>query len=503
MSFPDYTDAVDDGDLTAAVVYRLTDASGAVWRSAPQILVNAANATEANRPSLDPDGQWLIIPTLRHLMAGTTAQIEIYLGSVDLQMYRVIDNDPTVDYVEFCIQAPVGVDLKTESMPGGTMITVAAAIAAAPVGEDIYTSGNALPNDPPPQLQAAAMWRNRVIGGQGNWIWVSQEFATGIGVQFSTKLRSEWLDGTGDITGICPIDWNYCAIFKSDAIGIISGAGPDGMGHGNFIVQTLATKEGTANPNSLANGADGCYYQGAQTYRQMLLGSDLQVKEACPGAFDIFANGGPTSITAAIHVEAKRQIWFCTATTIVVLDYKHRTERSPLGSVYTWPRAVGGGAVGAAIVGGIPVLMCASGITEAQVAGQGYDLATNGTTKTAVLRTIETGEISPFGLQRMFNVSRAAVLAEWITAHTMTMSIYPNYSATATTQSLDLTAAPAQFATRPEGCMRIQALRIKLVESTYAPGGVPVYGAGSKFVGFALELQDHGKLQLLDVGRNF
>lgn len=489
--FPAYDHAVDDGDTSVAIVYRLTDSAGAVWRSAPRLLVNAlrANVSWAS-------GQWLVIPTLRHLMAGTTAQIEVYQGSVDLKRYRVIDNDPTVDYIEFCFTDPA-----QSIVSPGIMPTVAEAIAAAPVGEDIYTSGNALPNDPPPQLQTVVMWRNRAIGGFGNWIWVTQEFATDVGVQWSSKLRSEWLDGTGDIIGICPIDWNYCAIFKRDAIGVISGPGPDGMGHGNFIVQTLATKAGCANPASLVNGADGCYYQDAQTNRMMLLGSDLQVKEACPGAFDTFEAG--TQIKAALHVEAKRQVWFLTAAKVIVLDYKHRTERAPLGSVYLWNRAVGGGAVGAAIVGSTPTIMCASGVTEAQVPSQAYDLATDGTTKTAINRTFETGDISPLGLQRMFNVSRLAVLTEWISAHTVALTVYPNYATSATAVTKDLTAAPGQFLNRPAGCMRIQAVRFKLVESTLSVGGVPVYGAGSKFVGFALELQDHGKLQFLDVGRIF
>jgi hypothetical protein len=160
-----YAWPVDDGDISIAVVYRLIDSSGAVWRSAPRLLVNALSSDTSSG-----SGQWLVIPTMRHLMAGTVAQIEIYQGDVDLKRYRVIDNDPTVDYIEFCFTAPVGVDPDDV----GTMPTVAAAIAAIPVGEDIYTIGNALPNDPPPQLQAIATWRNRAIGGFGNWIWVSQ-----------------------------------------------------------------------------------------------------------------------------------------------------------------------------------------------------------------------------------------------------------------------------------------------------------------------------------------
>lgn len=495
---PDHASPITTGDTGIAIVYRLTDASGAIWRSSPQVLANALVWSES--PSVNASGQWIIIPTLRHLLPGVTAQIEIYIGQVDLQLFRVIANDPTRDYIEFCPQSNVDGTYPT------LMITIEQAVANAQaiggVGEVLYTTGGAIPNDPPPQLRGLSMWRNRVMGWFGNRIWVSQEFATGLGIQWSSYLGLQWDEGTGDIIGGCMIDWNYFAIFKKDAIGIIDGQGPDGMGHGNYVIRTLTTKAGCDNPKSLINGADGCYYQDSHTKRLMLLTPDQQIRECMPGAFDVFAAGLP--ITDAIHVEKNRQVWFFISETVLVLDYKHRTDRSPMGQVYIWPiNQFAGAVVGAAIVAGAPLLLDSHGEQSAQVAAQYYDLKSDGTTRTAVNREIETGEISPLGLQRMFNVSRIAMLGQYLAAHVMTATAFASYATSGTAHAQTLTAEAAQFVWRPEGCMRIQSVRIRLTESTYAPGTppVPVYGAGSAFVGFAIELQDHGKLQLMPVGR--
>ena len=101
MSVKMGTDPITGADITAAVVYRIADADGRLWRSAPAILNAAFLSQEIN---LNANGQWIRIPTLRHLLPGTVAQIELYVGTVDLQIFRVFANDPTVDYIEVCPQ---------------------------------------------------------------------------------------------------------------------------------------------------------------------------------------------------------------------------------------------------------------------------------------------------------------------------------------------------------------------------------------------------------------
>ena len=484
--FAYYPSPVTTGDTSAAIVYRLTDSSGCIWRSAPQIVLNGLRADNVEGVSENASGQWLVIPTLRHLMSGTSAQIEIYLGTVDLQLFYVVENDPTIDYIEF---SPNGV-----MVTGGVMPTITAAIAAAPVGETLYTTGGGIPADPPPQMECAVAWRNRVFGCFQNTIYPSQEFAVGLGLQWSTLTRVEWHEGTGDILGVCPVDWNYLAVFKKDAIGILSGAGPDGLGHGNYIVQTLSTKAGCTNVRSLVNGPDGCYYQDAATGRMMLLSPDMQVREAMPGAFDTFTTS--TTVTSALHVEARRELWFTVENTILVLDYKHKPASAPLGQVYTWPLNLSASPVGMAIVSGAPVLMLATNDTGAQVASQYYDQNV-ATTKTAVNRIIETGDIAPIGLQRQCNIDRVQVLGEYQSAHTCKITTYPDFATSGTATQVDVTAAPLQVSTRPPSCMRVQAIRIRVEDVLYST----TYGAGSKLVGFGLVVQDAGRLVDVNVGR--
>ena len=494
-------DPITDGDTSAAVVFRLVDSDGSVWRSSPYVLANCLYWTL--KPGTTNEYHNILrVSTLRHLMAGATAQIEIYIGQVDLQLFDVYPNDPTVDYID------VQVDLLYDgTLPDASLGTgLQGSVAARPVGEDLYTTGGALPNMPPPLAQAIYVWRQRAFAAYQSTIYPSQEFSVGLGIQWNQDLRSEWSDGSGDITGICHIDWNYLAVFKKDAIAIISGPGPDGLAHGNYILQTLSTKAGCTNVKSLVNGADGCYYQDAATGRPMLLSADLQIKECAPGAFDYAGR----NVSCALHVEAARQVWFffdavgSGNSDIIVLDYKHRTESSPMGSVYVWPLAAFSAVRGAAIRAGQPELLLFSGNTFAQVANQWYDLEDDGTTKHAILRELETGDMNPIGLQRQFHCSRVQVLGEWIDAHTMALTVNPNFGTSATAATIDLTAAPGQFGTRPANCMRAQSVRMKLAESLYSTPGtppVPVYGAGSKWVGFALEVQDCGKLVNLDVGR--
>ena len=497
MADDEYT-PITDGDTTIAVVYRLMDPDGRIWRSSPYILADSlywdTNSQSESPVNIDPRVR---IPMLRHLMAGTVAEVELYIGQVDLQLFKVYANDPTVNYVDV-FPAETGAPL------GLAFGTIANAVATVGPGEDLYTTGGALEAMPPPIARCAYQWRNRVFIANGTDIYPSQEFAPGLGVRWNEVTRVSWTDGTGDILAIAHIDWNYLVLFKQDAIGIISGPGPDGMGSGNYIVQTLSTKAGCVNVKSSVNGADGVYYQDSQTGRLMLLNSGLQIQEAAPGAFD--ASSSP--ITCALHVEAQRQVWFFAAGStnqLIVLDYKHRTQNSPCGSVYQWTLFGGSPYIvyGMAIVAGSPMLLFEDGLTAVQVAAQYQD-----TDFTAVghsiLQHYKSADHAPLGLQRQFNLCRVQLLGEYVSRHSMIITVTPDYAGTPSVANMTLSAAPEQVSHRPANCMRIQAVSIDIQETlSYSTGTPPVadVGAGFKLVGFALEVQDYGKLANLSTGR--
>ena len=483
------TELVIDGDTAIAVVYRLTDSDGRIWRSSPYILPD----------SLDWEGLTdfrVRIPTLRHLMAGTTAEIELYIGQVDLQLFRVYANNPGVNYIDVypCELAA--------ALTGTAFGTIKQAVSVAGVGETLYTTGGALENAAPPIARCAYTWRNRAFVANGSTIYPSQEFAEGLGIAWNEITRVHWLDGTGDILAMCHIDWNYLAIFKRDAIGIISGPGPDGMGSGNYIVQTLSTKAGCVNIKSIVNGADGVYYQDSQTGRLMLLSSDLQVKECAPGAFDLSAN----AITCSLHVEQARQLWFYAASgtgavgSLIVLDYKHRTAACPCGSVYTWTAF--DVITGMAIICGTPTLILGSGATAVQVANQWQDI-TAAASAVPICILLCTADISPLGLQREFNLCKIQLLGEYRNVHDVTITASPDFAATSVSNTKLFTAFPEQLQYRPASCQRIQAVRIQVAESVVTAGTppVPVASAGCTFVGLGLVVQDYGKFTDLSTGR--
>ena len=485
------TSPIIDGDTAIAVVYRLTDVDGRIWRSSPYLLAGSMYWTyPPDSPTSGVDSR-IRIPTLRHLMAGTQAEIELYIGQVDLQLFAVYQNDPTVAFIDV---------LPCEFAPpvGSAFDLLQNAVAAAGVGETLYTTGGALENAPPPIARCVYGWRNRVFVANENVIWPSQELATGLGVAWNEITQIRWDDGTGDILAIGHIDWNYLAMFKRDAIGILSGPGPDGMGSGNYIAQTLSTKAGCTNPKSIVNGADGVYYQDAQTGRLMMLDPTLQVHEVAPGAFDLFAAGAV--ITCALHVEASRQVWFYAAATgttvgtIIVLDYKHRTEKCPLGAVYTWSTLHPVSAM--EIIGGVPHLFYNDGSEATQIVGRAYDQPLVGDA-VAYLMTLETADMNPIGLQRQFDLCKVQLLGEFASAHGVNLTVTVDFGAATSTATQAVTAAPEQVSFRPANCQRIQAVRFKASESLYST----IVGPGLKFIGFALEVQDWGKIADVSTGR--
>lgn len=496
--FADPAQPITTGDTAFAVVYHIMDAEGSLWRSSPALVADGVKGDGINVGSLNASGEWLRIPTARHLLEGTRAEIEIYIqrDGTDLQLFRTIENDPTVDYVDFCIGAP----LEWNGTDQITMLSVDAATAAAGPGEILYTTGGALANDPPPQCACLTIWRNRILACFGDTIYPSQEFADGWGVQFSNTLKSQWKEGTGDITGICPIDWNYCAVFKKDAIGVISGPGPDGMGHGNYIIQTLQTKMGCTNPKSIVNGADGCYFQDYATGRIAVLTPQLNPQECLLGWF----NEEQATVTAALQVEAKRAVWFATnSQDIIVLDYKHRTERCPNGQVFVWDiSGLGLSAAGLAVVGGIPRMICTDGSMAEYHESLPMDMVSDSASAT-ILMSLETGELQPSNLQAMFDVSRVLFLGEYLAAHSVKITPMPQFATSGTALTVAMSAAPEQFSMRPAGCQRIQSVRFKIEELAATSGTPPatVYGKGFEFVGLGLEIQARGKLQFQNSGR--
>jgi hypothetical protein len=458
LLFPPWITAAGGAGATYTAVaarYVIRDPDGTLWRSAPYVLTQSINA-----------GATITVPTLRHLLPGTVAHIELYLstGSAPL-LQATIANDPTVD----------------------TATAVTGAAAAFLPGEALDTYGGALSQTWPIQCHTVGQWRNRVFLAAENRLYYSQELTAQFGPLWNGVLSSEWSDyQIGDILALCPVDWNYLAIIGAQGIGVIGGPGPDGLGRGAYTIQTLPTRAGITNRAAIVSGPAGCYFQDSQTGRLMVITPGLTVQECAGGAWDYSSS----AMATAFHWEAERLIVFAGLTATIVIDYQHPTDVAPLGQVYRWT-GTGVQFYAACIDSQGPLAIGAGGVIAR--AGATYQ-DTVGGAPVLYNMILETGELQPSDLQGEFSVSRLWLLLKHNANCGVSLTTYPDYATAGTGRSGTVTATTAQFMTRPPNCMRIQALRVKVEESAGA-------GGAFDFEGMAMEYVPRGRAKHLNAGQ--
>ena len=470
LLFPSWITAGSGGVTVATAVairYVIVDPDGTLWRGAPTILVQnmAAAAT-------------ITYPTLRHKLAGTTINVEIYLAntlSTTPYLQTTVANDPSVDQ-------------QTYTVP-----------AAVVVGESLDTFGGALAQSWPQPCQALVFWRNRLVMAHQNHIHYSQEMQDGFGPVFNEVLTAIWAEAAGDdIRALCPVNYDYLGAWCAGRIAVISGPGPDGAGRGNYQVMPLNTLTGVVAANSVVQGPDGAYFYDATALRLCVLTPALAVKDAegiSRGFFD-YAD----ECFGLWWEEQRMMVWTCSAKPQLVLDYGNRTESCPLGRMYRWTLAGFNGARpgAAAIVSGRVRAMDSNGdlyLSQLPAANYSRDVIRGVTQQ--ILKSIKTAWLQPLDLQGEFSLRTAHAIYTWSADSTATMKIYSDYSATASeTANATITQTEQQFSTNPAGCGRTQAVQIEITDTTYG-----IHTNGADFDGITLTIQPRGRAKMLNSGQ--
>jgi hypothetical protein len=406
------------GNFQVCYRYRFKDASGRFYRSAPSPIASAAfNTTSVS----------ITCQSLQHTGRGAVG-IEIYgsvAGGTDMFLQTVVANNFNENTTVWYATAA------SSPLNWGTG------------GELLDTAGGALTPAPPPPCRCAALWRGRLfLSGTPSpqEIWFSKELQAGRGPEFNEVLVTEWGDGTGAPTLMQPSDWNYLSVHKADAVGVLSGPGPDGRGAGGYVVATLAGKK-AGRVGSAVTGPAGCYFQNLQDGRICLLP---------PGAPAIDIGRGVEAfksafVHAALHVESERQIWFFLNTSyILVLHYAFPTASSPYGrwSTYVGART----AAGAAMSGTAPRFIEASTTVVLRTLGTTFR-DTNETTSD-VLTKLKLERLRPAGHQQEFMLDRAYFEGQHIGASTLRITITNDlgqaeqFTRAATTTPLDYMVTP-------------------------------------------------------------
>ncbi len=233
------------------VVYSWADNQGNLFRSSPSIPVSATVGAGQNRVTVH-------IPTLRlTYKLNSPVTIEVYRWSTAQQSYyqttsiqTPLLNDPTVDSVDY-------VDVKSDAQILGNNL--------------IYTTGGVLENIVPPATDVLTLFNNRlwlVDSEDRNLLWFSKPVFEATPVEMSDLLTlyvspTTGSEGsTGPITALGPMD-DKLIVFKENALGYISGQGPDITGANNQYsdFNLITSVVGCVNQSSIVFTPNGLMFQ--------------------------------------------------------------------------------------------------------------------------------------------------------------------------------------------------------------------------------------------------
>lgn len=473
LQYPYREIAVTNGDDVSALsvnricyLFATRNARGEVRRSQPSAVQQvvfleyvAGSAPEWFYP--------LAIPCERHQAPGTDVWIELY-GSVnagaDLYLRARIKNDPTT--------ASVTYNAKPDEWGVG------------PQGELLYTTGAPLrANSSLPSAKLAWFWKDRWwLGGipGSREVWFSQEKQQGRGPEFNPRLVLEWHDGTGDVTAGGAVTSDVAAIFSRDAIALVSGVGPDGLGQGGgFSVQTVPGRDGCTNPASLvAHPAGVLLFQRAGDGRMCAL-AGAAVVDVSQGLEHLM----PFTVTGAVHDSAREQILLTFSSgTVMAQDIAHPTADQPYGQwiEHTSTALTSAPALGAQLVAGAPVFLEASGSMIATWSpGSAYN--DNGS---EVLKDWTLARWAPAGFMGEFDADHV-----WLSTTQLggnSTYLYVVTSDWATENHTDDVSVVPDVSFRCNAAYHTRELTLRVVELTAT-------GAGRKFDGAVIEIRPYGR----------
>ena len=315
--------------------------------------------------------------------------------------------------------------------------TVSDALAAT--GEILYTTGGVLDNNPPPActLMTANNGRAFVVNSENpTELWFSKQRKVGEGVYFNPLLRLNITgDGYGAITALSAMDGRVI-VFKSNAIYVISGDGPDDTGGGSFNPpQAVTLNIGTTNPASVVTAPDGIMFQAAAGIYLLNRGLSLTYLGAPVEKYTLAEN-----VVGASIADGYTQVRLVMPSgRCLVWDYHHQRW-------YTWKLRVDTSGVNSTVVGcaqiqgGVWCYALADGSIFQETPGTFSDV--NGTTTAIVPRVgfpqVNVGGIA--GFQRVYGV---LLEGEYVGDHTLQVSANLDLGTVSEpTRSLAITTGP-------------------------------------------------------------
>lgn len=397
------TTSATGGLLTAQtyfyqVTYEWADNQGNLFRSAPSIPVSivTTGSTSSNT---------VYIPTLRlTYKTANPVKLVIYRWSTAQQVYYQVTsilvpllNDTSVDFLTF-------LDTQSDSQIIGNNI--------------IYTTGGVIENISPPGADILALFNNRlwlIDAEDRNLLWFSKQVIEATPVEMSDLLTlyvaptTSAQGSTGPMTSLSPMD-DKLIIFKANALGYISGQGPDNTGANNqysdFIL--INSVVGCDNQQSIVFQPQGLMFQSNKGI--WLLGRDLST-QYIGASVETLTTGA--RVLSAVNVPASNQVLF-TLDTGITLMYDYYFGQ--------WGTFVGIPAVSSTIYAGLHTFIDHIGQVFQQSIGAYLD------NTSPVLMSFTTGWMSLAGLQGYERFYSAYLLGEYLSPFKLNVQFAYDYN---------------------------------------------------------------------------
>jgi hypothetical protein len=326
---------------------------------------------------------------------------------------------------------------------------------ASAAGEVAYFTGNVLENFPPPSCSLLEVNGNRVgiVSAESpTEFWPSKEYKPGAGLGFNPLIKIDVTgDGYGAITALAAMDGRWI-LFKSQAIYVISGDGPNDLGQGSFNPpQAVSLSIGTVLPGSVVPTPDGIMFQSANGIYLLTRGLAVQYVGAPVEKYTLAENVVDASLVTGVT-----QVRFVMASgRCLVWDYHHQRW-------YTFQLRVDSNGVASTVVAcanSSQLGWCyalADGNVMQETPGVFSDV--NGTT-TAIVPSIGFPQVNAGGIAGFQRCYGVLLEGEFVGNHTLQVSANLDLgTVTEPTRSLAITTGPYLYETRfaNQKCTTIQ-----------------------------------------------
>jgi hypothetical protein len=338
--------------------------------------------------------------------------------------------------------------------------------ATAQAGELLYSTGNVLEHFEPPactllEVHGPRVWI--VSAEDSTQLWYSKEYKPGAGIGFNPALTMRVTgDGYGGITALAAMDGRLI-VFKSQAIYVVSGDGPNDLGQGTFNPpQAISLSVGTMLPGSVVSMPDGIMFQGAAGIYLLDRGLGLSYLGKPVEQYTLAENVVDASLVQGIN-----QARFVMASgRCLVWDYDLKTWS-------TYKLRIDGSTIVACA--NIPSGWCyalANGTVYQETPGVYSDV--NGTS-TAIVPRVGFPHLNLAGLSGYQRIYKVEVVFDPIGDHTIALDCEFDYSGavTGTPRTKAVAAGAASSIVEynpPEGHAKSTAIRPVLTTSVQAAG---------------------------------